>query len=269
MNRRLAKIKQERERERKELKTRNRTTFLVVFLVIIFTYLYNSHVAKSKGQLSDTNLITDVSSATTKEETLSNYVNDSFADIWSLILVNKDTPLPSDFEVTLEDVPGGQVDARIAPTLLQMLEDAHNDGVELNMCSGYRSIELQTKIYNENIDYYQNQGYTAEDSQIFTERYVLPPSKSEHHTGLAVDFLTEGYQSLNDDFSQSKAYTWLQEHAANYGFIERYPRDKESITKILWEPWHYRFVGLETAGVISSSDLCLEEYIQQQKAAGT
>lgn len=183
------------------------------------------------------------------------------ADAWNLVLVNIENPIPDDFSVKLKKIPGGEVDERIAPFLLQMIEDAKTDGVDLEFCSGYRSVELQKKLYNENLNFYRSQGNDESTSKKLTEKYVQPPRHSEHHTGLAVDFLTEGYQSLDQDFSKTKAYQWLKKNAAKYGFIERYQKEKEELTKISWEPWHYRYVGAENADIMNSSNVCLEEYL--------
>ncbi len=183
-------------------------------------------------------------------------------DFWNLVLVNRDNALPPDFTVELADIGGGeQVDARIEPMLKQMMQDAAGAGANLTVCSGYRSRDLQDTLFAREKDSYQNQGYSEEESYTLAGKYVQPPGSSEHETGLAVDFLTDEWKILDEGFADTTAYRWLQAHAAEYGFIERYPAHKEDITGVSWEPWHYRYVGPETAQIIIKDGVTLEEYV--------
>lgn len=91
------------------------------------------------------------------------------------------------------------------------------------------------------------------------------PGTSEHHTGLALDLITPGYQQLDDGFENTAAFKWLDKHSAEYGFVLRYPKDKEDITKIIYEPWHYRYVGVNAAETIKANGWCLEEYVENLK----
>lgn len=184
---------------------------------------------------------------------------------WNLILVNREHPLPSDFAVTLAEVPGGQMDERAAPYLLQMIADAAQDGVVLTVCSAYRDAQLQASLFEREVSSYEEQGLGREESEQLAGQYVQPSSASEHQTGLAVDLVTDGWSELNEGFAQTPAYEWLSENAAFYGFAERYPKGREEQTGVAWEPWHYRFVGPETAETMQESGLCLEEYIAQLK----
>ena len=87
------------------------------------------------------------------------------------------------------------------------------------------------------------------------------PGTSEHELGLAADIVTPSYQSLDSGYDQTDAFKWLVEHCADYGFILRYPKEKQDITKIIYEPWHYRYVGQEDAKIIMESGVTLEEYL--------
>ena len=95
-------------------------------------------------------------------------------------------------------------------------------------------------------------------------RWVAPPRQSEHNAGLAIDVVSRDYDQVYGDlmheFEDFPAFTWLSEHCAEFGFILRYPEDKQEITGITYEPWHYRYVGVEHAQKMQELDLCLEEY---------
>ena len=116
------------------------------------------------------------------------------------------------------------------------------------------------------------QGMTREEAEEKTREYYTEPGHSEHHSGLALDILTEEYQrdvyTLDDRFAQTDGYAWLVEHCTDYGFILRYPEDKTQITQINYEPWHYRYVGKEHAAYMKEHGLCLEEYINLLREAG-
>ena len=183
-------------------------------------------------------------------------------NVWNLILVNRRVPLPENFSVELETVIDSYaVDARIADPLKKMFAQAKADGISLVMNSAHRTIEYQQGLYNRSIQSHIANGKTEEQAIVLTEQYYAYPGCSEHHTGLAVDITTAVYQVLDDGFDKTPAFAWLSENARNYGFILRYPYDKVDITKINYEPWHYRYVGVEYANEIYASGLCLEEYL--------
>ena len=180
---------------------------------------------------------------------------------WNLILVNRDYILPDDFEVKLayiesyEDNPQ-KMDYRAAPHYNDMFEAAAEDGIYLYAISGYRSVTRQRNNFERKIQTYRDQGYSKVEATQMAARIILPPGTSEHNAGLAVDIL-----SLEQSFENTKAFRWLNQHAHEYGFILRYPKDKQDVTKIIYEPWHYRYVGVETAKAIKASGLCYEEYL--------
>lgn len=178
---------------------------------------------------------------------------------WSLILVNRDHPLPDDYAfetITLDS--GEQIDSRIYPSLQKMFDDMRADGVYPVVASGFRTYQKQAEIMQQKIEAYCAQGYPERTARELAEDWVAAPGTSEHQTGLAVDINGDGTRSTSDE-----VYGWLLEHAHEYGFIQRYPAGKSEITGILNEPWHYRYVGLSDAAQIKQSGLCLEEYLSQ------
>ena len=188
---------------------------------------------------------------------------------WYLLLANVDNPLPEDFTVETEIVQNSyEMDARVAPIMRQMIDDAADDGVDLLVCSAYRSIEKQQGLFDDQMQIYLNQGMSEQEAYDLTASAIAVPGTSEHHTGLAADIVTPAHQTLDPQFADTDAGRWLQEHAWEYGFVLRYPEDKQEITKIIYESWHYRFVGKTHAKLMKESGLCLEEYLQQEVPEG-
>lgn len=180
-------------------------------------------------------------------------------DSWMLMLVNRDNPLPEGYEPQLVELDNGQqVDERISEPLQRMFDDMRSDGVYPVVAAGYRTQEKQQSIMDERIQEYLDQGYSQEDAVAEAESWVAIPGTSEHQLGLAVDINADGINSAGYE-----VYDWLAEHAADYGFIQRYPEDKIDITGISNEPWHYRYVGVEAARDMVDKNLCLEEYVDQ------
>lgn len=181
-----------------------------------------------------------------------------------LVLANVDNPLPEDFEVgELEKVQGNYyLDVRAASYARQMIADAKKDGITLQLCSSYRSKDLQQTLFTNKYNYYISNGWEKEAAYAKTSTIIAIPGTSEHQTGLCMDVVTPSYQVLDAGYAETDAAKWLAENAYDYGFILRYPKDKQEITKIIFEPWHYRFVGIENAKLIKDSGLCLEEYLE-------
>ena len=180
---------------------------------------------------------------------------------WNLILVNSQNLLPADFNVKTDTVGRWLMDERIVDIVEQMFADAKADGVDLMICSSYRTVEKQTSLFENQIQKFLNEGYSAEQARIEAAKWVAVPRTSEHHTGLALDIVTPTYQMLDFGFEDTDAFKWLSTHCTDYGFILRYPKDKTDITGIVYEPWHYRYVGIEAAKYIHENGLTLEEYL--------
>ena len=184
--------------------------------------------------------------------------NLSLLDDWQIRLVNRDNPLPDDFTVELENLDASRkFDKRAIEPLKQMICDMRDQGIKnIWAQSTYRSIEYQKGLYEKSINKYLKQGKSQEEAQKLTDEYINKPGTSEHHLGLAVDF-----NNVDEGFENTKAYKWLLENASDYGFILRYPKEKEDITGIEYEPWHWRYVGPEHAKKMKEQNLCLEEYV--------
>ena len=184
------------------------------------------------------------------------------ASLWSLIVVSEQSFLPEDFSVELEKVQNDKkVDARIADAVRSMIADAAADGVDLIIQSSYRSVEHQERLFANKVERVIKAGTPEEDAEAVAAMVVARPRTSEHHTGLAMDIVTPEYRELEEGFEDTKAFSWLCENAAEYGFTLRYPRDKSDITGIVYEPWHWRYVGTEAALAMRQSGQCLEEYV--------
>ena len=183
-------------------------------------------------------------------------------EAWNLILVNKTHPIPDGYEVPLATITGSmKCDERVLEPLTTMLSAASAEGVNLIVCSPYRDYELQTRLFNRKINYYMGLGYSYIDSYKMSSEKVIVPGASEHQIGMAFDIVTATHPTLDYEFGDTKAGKWLKENGADYGFILRYPRGKENITSIEYEPWHYRYVGIDAAKYIMENDLTLEEFI--------
>ena len=183
---------------------------------------------------------------------------------WYLTLANADHPLPDDWVVETAELPNGlTVDSRIYDALTAMLNDCKAEGLSPIVCSAYRTIQKQTELFEAKINTFMRDGLSYGEAYSAASEVVAIPGTSEHNLGLAVDICATDYQILDDAQAETAEQKWLMEHCAEYGFILRYPKGKESVTGIIWEPWHYRYVGVELAQEIMSSGLCLEEYLAQ------
>lgn len=182
---------------------------------------------------------------------------------WKYVLANELHMLPKDFEVELEKTYNGQrVDGRIRGELEAMIDAAKKDGHHLMICSSYRDYKKQDQLMDESIAKFIRRGLSYKDAFFKTKEQIALTGASEHHTGLAVDIVGKNHQSLDESQADTKEAKWLAEHAAEYGFILRYPKEKEDITMISFESWHYRYVGKEAAEYMKEKNLCLEEFIE-------
>lgn len=187
---------------------------------------------------------------------------------WQLLLVNPWNEMPEDYEVRLKTMPDGmRVDERAYDDLNAMLDACREAGLSPKICSAYRTMSKQTYLYNNKIARLQNAGYSRAAAIEEAGRWVARPGTSEHQLGLAMDIVSSSYQALTKKQEQTKEQKWLMEHCWEYGFILRYPNDKSEITGIGYEPWHYRYVGVEIAQDIRESGLCMEEYLLLREEA--
>lgn len=183
-------------------------------------------------------------------------------DDWNLVLINKQHKIPEDYEFTLGKISGGmKCDERIIPYLLEMLQAAKDDGINLVICSPYRDINRQQVIFNRKITAYMKKGMSYMDAYRVTAQAVTVPGASEHQIGLALDIICDKYSFLNEGFGDTDAGKWLAAHSFEYGFVLRYPKGKEYITGIEYEPWHFRYVGKDAAEKITEEGITLEEFV--------
>ncbi len=178
-----------------------------------------------------------------------------------LILVNKNNLLDDSYEVDLMSYQDVLVAKEIIPDLDLMFKDMQKLGLKPIIVSGYRTKERQTFLYNRKVNYYLDKGYNEIEAKNLASKWVAKPSTSEHQTGLALDIVDESYQQLETDQEKTKVNQWLKNNAYQYGFILRYPLDKENITFVNYEPWHYRYVGKKAALDITKNHITLEEYL--------
>lgn len=195
-------------------------------------------------------------------------------DNWALYVIGNNNPLPDDFTVDTKSVSGErELDVRCADYAIQMLNDAKEQNVGLFVTSAYRSVEKQTANMQSYISTLISQGYSQEEAKKQAEKEIALPGHSEHNAGLAMDIVSDTYWSnhsdLDESFDQLPQYDWLIENSWKYGFILSYPKGKEDITGFIYEPWHYRFVGLEHAKKIhevyesTGEFLTVNEYIER------
>ncbi len=212
------------------------------------------------SESKDRNYQTD-SEARIYDEKKGEYVTAAYEDDWSLMLINKEHPIPEDYEFELTYIKGAiRSDARVAPYALNILKGAKEDGLTIYICSPYRNPEKQQALFNKKMRSYMKEGATETEAYAMAGHVVAIPGTSEHEAGLAFDFISKDHQTLDEAFGNTPEGQWLREHCAEYGFILRYPNGKEEITDIEYEPWHFRFVGVEAAKEITERGITLEEY---------
>ncbi len=183
----------------------------------------------------------------------------------SKILLNTDYILPDNYKPVLAEAVEGsdvELDARVAPYYQAMYDAAAKEEILLTPYSGYRSLERQKTNFEARISQYMDEGMDKKEATIEAAKVIMLPGSSEHNAGLAMDIC-----SVSDSFENTKEFEWLSENAYKYGFILRYPKDeaKQKITGVVYEPWHYRFVGVEAAKEITQRGITLEEYLGKAK----
>lgn len=204
-------------------------------------------------------------SAVQAYEYLDEFLNSKYS-----ILINKQHKVGSDYEPENLVIPSGcdyQMEQTAANALSDMLSAARADGYsDLILYSGYRTYSSQKNKFETRTQRYLNEGYSQAQAEEKAGEYIAPPGSSEHHTGLAADVCSSKIVSkfgyLDDSFDSTDEYKWLKEHCAEYGFIMRYRKDAEDITGFLYEPWHYRYIGVEHAKACTELSITYEEYYE-------
>lgn len=237
-------------------------TIVVTFIIyaIMWTCINNKNLNKQKDE--EEKVIVEERIATLNIKETANRINNTKIHKnldWNLTLVNSENKLPDNYELNLANIDNNRkFDSRAIVQLKEMLSAMKRDGIRnVWVQSSYRSVEYQTEVYNEKMNEYISKGYDRETAMDLTEETINKPGHSEHNLGLAVDF-----NYVNLDFENTDAYHWLMENAQDYGFVLRYPSEKEQITKVRYEPWHWRYVGKDHATKMKALNMCLEEYVE-------
>ena len=228
-------------------------TLLMIGLVMSLFILVNAQVNQSNNQLIAANKV-----KTNQNKSANSVVKDEL-----LTLVNFENTIPKDWKVDLVQLNNGQsVDRRIYDDLIAMLQAAKSEGLNPLICSSYRTNEKQEQLYQNKVSEYLSQGYSKVEASDKAAFWVARPGTSEHQLGLAVDIVSTKNQRLDRSQENTVEQQWLIQNSWKYGFVLRYPTNKNSITGVGYEPWHYRYVGKEHAKKINELGVCLEEYVK-------
>ncbi len=172
---------------------------------------------------------------------------------WEYTLVNTEHLLSADYVPELATLEGSQqFDVRAVEALEAMIAAARAEGLTVVLSSSYRSYATQQYLFERKVAQYGSEEEAA--------RIVAIPGSSEHQLGLCVDIVDQYYEYMNESLADTALSQWLYAHCSEYGFILRYPEDKQEITGIMFEPWHFRYVGQTAAAYIMENGLCLEEF---------
>lgn len=180
-----------------------------------------------------------------------------------LRLVNALHPVSMEFSPKVVPVPSDPTeysDVICVNALERMLSDCRSAGLKPYVCSGFRSVQAQIENIIESIQSRIDEGMSPEEAKADANRYLAQPGCSEHHLGTAFDILSMENRDMIESQEKEPEQQWLVQHCAEYGFVLRYPKGKEDITGIIYEPWHYRFVGRIHALIMKKTGLTLEEY---------
>lgn len=282
-------MEQRKKRRKKKISKQALILRWIMILVLILLIFFGiKKIASAFSRVDESTAVTSASTLDTSQQTSDISVNtaadtteDSMTEsiipeedidnAWAMFLVNNQNPLPDDYDkrILVKKVYSNgerdfEFDERAADYLIDMFEAAKKDGINLTVNSSYRTIEYQQYNFDRSVQQRVNNGMSYEEAVLDTEKEVAYPGKSEHNAGLSADIFSDEYVSFDDDgFKNTKAYAWLMENAADYGFILRYPEGKEAETGIIYEPWHYRFVGVYYAHKVQDSGLCLEEFFEE------
>ncbi len=195
-------------------------------------------------------------------------VNTYFTSTGAYILIlNPWSSLPEGYEPDLVELgsyyatANNYVDRSCYDALIEMMKACNKEEPRVYVLSGYRSVEKQIKLFNKQVKRNLDKGYSQEEAERLAAQVVAVPGTSEHHSGLAVDIIDTRLWALEEEQEELPAQKWLMEHCWEYGFILRYPKEKIEVTGIIYEPWHYRYVGKELAKELHDLDMTLEEYM--------
>ncbi|MBP8640116.1 MAG: M15 family metallopeptidase [Oscillospiraceae bacterium] len=185
---------------------------------------------------------------------------------WEYTLVNKENLLSADFAPELTAIENGQYfDSRAVEALNEFVAAAKAEGLTVYITSSYRNYATQESLFNNKVNQYISSEGSKEAASEKAKTIVAYPGTSEHQLGLACDIVDKYYQYMNETLADTELSKWMAAHSAEYGFILRYPKDRTDITGVMFEPWHFRYVGKEAAGYITAKALTYEEFVALYK----
>ena len=249
---------------------------VLVLLIVICIFVVRGCKSRKNGSSTSTEPVTgeavqgsfaitggdEVEEASAAEATPTP-VPDPYADkpdidinSWEYILANATYSI-EEYRPETEYFEDVQLDYRIIEPMSRFVEDARAQGLSVFMSSGYRDYDEQSWLFNMKVEEYGDEAVAA--------TIVAPPGTSEHQTGLAADITDDYYETKNESLENTELYKWMSAHCQEYGFIVRFPKGKEDVTGIIYEPWHFRYVGVEAATYIMEHNLTLEEFIELYK----
>ena len=251
---------------------------ILLALAVLIAFVVKSALGGKKGGSSGASQgsstvnesVSDVQSEDPKPSYPATGPNGLDANFSQLLLVNAQNPLPEDYdyEGNLTEIPTKyingmlkQIDKNVWPYMQAMIDAqraAETDPKNwLYVRSPYRSYATQKMLFTQETNKWLKTGLSSEEAETKAATVVTRPGTSEHNTGFSADF-----NIAEDSFESTPMFTWMQEHAADYGFVLRFPKDKQEITRITYESWHYRFVGINNAKEMNRLNMCLEEYVE-------
>lgn len=259
--------KNRRGRQRKQNQQK-----LLILMIIIFAFGFFAGFFIGRSQISKITFVMPESQAvpgeiisTGQSSSLSKQKKTIPENLpWYLTLVNFEYPLDKNFAPESLGVANNsyETDSRIVDTTKKMIADARKEGVRIVAISAFRDYDYQTELFeNKVIRLQQSKGYSVTKAREEAATVVAYPGTSEHQLGLALDLVDARHVKLDESQENTAAYQWLFQHCAEYGFIVRYPNGKTDITGIIYEPWHFRYVGEEAAKIIMEKEITLEEYL--------
>lgn len=244
--------------EKSKIKIRLISLFITVMFITIFVVFYiflkieNSNIE----YINESSMAINQAVSVKRKKLRSDFTAWNKTCEWNLIVVNNLNEIPTYFEPKLKKHGEVEVDERILASLNEMVKDANVSNAKIWVSSGYRSEERQKALFNREFDENIDLGLSKQEAFNLALKKISLPKHNEHNAGLAVDF-----NNLDEDFCITKEYEWLLENSVNYGFVLRYPKEKEDITGRAFEPAHFRYVGEENAKIMKEKNLCLEEYV--------
>ncbi len=269
--------RQEQKAKRRRKQQMNRLLLLgacvlgVVLLVVVVVNIFKAILNPDKSAVKSSS-VTSSSMTEAEADSVLNAGRPMAKDpeAWNLIVINNQSAMPDGFAPTTKAIDniGHTVDERIAESLTAMIEACNSEaGNALAVVSAERGPQTQNGNYQRLVDQFKAAGKSEADADMLARRIDPPYGYSDHQTALAVDFVTATVGTASDEFAATPEAAWLTAHAAEYGFVLRFPENKQEITGIDYQPYHFRYVGKDEAAEMKSAGICLEEYVAVQPVA--